>query len=155
LSTNSAYFKIIARLRSISSNGSTFRLMDVRNGQYIDVTLPYIFSSIGSQLFAGRCFIPTALDYPVIWTDDGDRYQLPIVDPRTGECYQHDKVIILFELVSGNTIWGYEVTDYQGGLTQLPLEEVLKYADVGFYNASVVGRGIKPLEKYVFPRKSI
>jgi hypothetical protein len=156
LSTNSAYFKVIARLRSNSMyGGSSFRLIDVRTGDYIDTTLQYIFSSIGSQLFAGRCFIPTAVDFPVIWTDDGDRYQLPVVEPRTGECYQHDRVIILFELVQNGAVVGYEVTDYQGGLTQLSLQEALGYESVGFWNAVIEGCGIKPLGKYVFPRKSV
>lgn len=149
---NSPY-KVIARHWGfIGGGGSMYRVIDVRDGSYIDTSVALVHRNIGEQLFAGHCFVPTAVDYPVIHLVDGDQYKLPVVDPRTGECVENDKVIVLFELVRGSQVVGYRVTDYAGGLTDLSLEEVLNYKDVGFWNAVLDGKFLKPLGKYVFPR---
>jgi hypothetical protein len=156
LSKDSSYFKVISRMKGFIGGGrSLYRIMDTRNGKFMTVTVDYIFNNIGQTLFAGRCFVPTALDYPILQCHDGDKYKLPVVDQRTGKCVENDTVIILFELVKDGVVWGYEVTEYVGGLHRFSLEQALTYEKVGFFNAEVSAGRIKPLADYVFPRKSL
>lgn len=148
-----AFHKVIARHWGfIGGGGSMYRVMDVRDGSIVDTSVAMIHRNIGDRLFAGRCFVPTAVDYPVILLYDGDQYKLPVVDGRTGECVQYDKVIVLFELVRGSQIVGYRVTDYAGGLTDLNLEQAKEYSGVGYWNGKFEDGLIKPLGSYVYPR---
>jgi hypothetical protein len=150
---NGQFFKVVARHQGFIGGGaSMYRIVDIRNGQHTDTSIARIYNDLGEKLFAGRCFVPSSLDYPVLEVYDGDKYKLPIVNMRTGDCVENDMVIVLAELVRGNEVVGYRVTDYAGGLTDLTLQDAIGYAHVGFWNGLVEGRGIKPLGKYVFPQ---
>lgn len=147
--------KVIARHWGfIGGGGSMYRVLNVKTGQVQDLSVSAIYQMTGGRLFAGRCFIPTAVDYPVFHLIDGDQYRLPVVHPQTGECVENDKVIVLFELARGNQVVGYRVTDYSGMIVDLSLDEVKDYLQAGYWNAEYDGRYLQPLNGYVFPKLS-
>lgn len=147
-------YKVIARRWGfIGGGGSIYRVLDVRDGSFADMTVADIYFNIGEHLFAGRCFIPEKLDFPVIHLFDGDQYKLPII--KGNDCVDNDKVIVLFELVRGNQLVGYRVTDYAGGLTDLSLPEIHDYKDVGYWNARISGDILKPLGNFQFIKLAV
>lgn len=139
-------YKPIAK---INGQPFTYRFMDMQTGSYMDFPLGYMLTQ-NLSLYAGRYFVPTKVDYPILELYDGSHYNLPLVNSRTGECIKNDKVIVLSELVKNGQLTGYVLTDYAGGFMTTSVEEALSYEGVGYWNATVVKGRLKPLGEYVF-----
>lgn len=128
-------YKVVAQLVTPGVSGRDFRVLDLTKNTAQDVSLSQLHAYFGDQLQYGRCFIPEAVDYPVFLTVDGDHWTLPRVDSRSGECVEHDLILVVAQILQGGVLWGYRATDYSGGVQDISLAEALTYLEEGYWNA--------------------